>query len=404
MQPHIRMGKSVYLFVTIALALLASIGTLLGLLIGAAKGAANLPQGFTDSPPVVSGLSNPTDMEFAPDGKLFVLEQAGRVRFVRSDGTLGTFLNISTKVDATGERGLLGIAFDPAFATNRYVYLHYTRKATSTVPVHNRVVRVRANATNTAIVSGSEKLVFRLNNLSSATNHNGGDIHFSPANKLLYIATGDNAQPSNAQSLNNLKGKILRINKNGTIPTSNPFYTAANNTQGLQASGNNRAIFALGFRNPFKFTFNKIGSLLFVNDVGANAWEEINEVSGGGNYGWPLYEGQENDPKYANPVYAYGHDGDVATTGCAITGGAFYDPQVKMFPPEYHDQYFFADFCSGWIRHFRGTDFTVSYPFASDLGRAVDIQAKDSTGELYYLVRGAPGTVNKISYSVTTPP
>jgi glucose/arabinose dehydrogenase len=386
MQPHIRMGKSVYLFVTIALALLASIGTLLSLLIGAAKGAANLPQGFTDSPPVVSGLSNPTDMEFAPDGKLFVLEQAGRVRFVRSDGTLGTFLNISTKVDATGERGLLGIAFDPAFATNRYVYLHYTRKATSTVPVHNRVVRVRANATNTAIVSGSEKLVFRLNNLSSATNHNGGDIHFSPANKLLYIATGDNAQPSNAQSLNNLKGKILRINKNGTIPTSNPFYTAANNTQGL------------------KFTFNKIGSLLFVNDVGANAWEEINEVSGGGNYGWPLYEGQENDPKYANPVYAYGHDGDVATTGCAITGGAFYDPQVKMFPPEYHDQYFFADFCSGWIRHFRGTDFTVSYPFASDLGRAVDIQAKDSTGELYYLVRGAPGTVNKISYSVTTPP
>ena len=400
MQPHIRMGKSVYLFVTIALTLLASIGTLLGLLIGAAKGAANLPQGFTDLP-VVSGFSNPTDMEFAPDGKLFVLEQAGRVRFVRSDGTLGTFLNISTKVDATGERGLLGIAFDPAFATNRYVYLHYTRKATSTVPVHNRVVRVTANATNTAIVSGSEKLVFRLNNLSSATNHNGGDIHFHPVNKLLYIATGDNAQPSNAQSLNNLKGKVLRINKNGTIPTSNPFYSAANNTQGLQASGKNRAIFALGFRNPFKFTFNKIGSLLVVNDVGENAWEEINEVSGGDNYGWPLYEGQENDPQYANPLYAYGHDGDVAPTGCAITGGAFYEPQVKMFPPEYHDQYFFADFCSGWIRHFRGIDFTVSYPFASDLGRVVDIQAKDSTGELYYLVRGAPGSVRKISY---TPP
>ena len=317
MQPHIRMGKSVHLFVTIALALLASIGTLLGLLIGAAKGAANLPQGFTDSQ-VVSGLTNPTDMEFAPDGRLFVLEQAGRVRFVRSDGTLGTFLNISTKVDATGERGLLGIAFDPAFATNRYVYLHYTRKATSTVPVHNRVVRVTANATNTAIVSGSEKLVFKLNNLSSATNHNGGDIHFHPVNKLLYIATGDNAQSSNAQSLNNLKGKILRINKNGTIPTSNPFYTAANNTQGLQASGKNRAIFALGFRNPFKFTFNKAGSLLFVNDVGQDAWEEINEVYAGNNYGWPLYEGQENDPKYSNPNYAYGHDGDPAVTGCAI--------------------------------------------------------------------------------------
>ena len=402
MQPHIRVGKSVHLFVTIALALLASIGTLLGLLTGAAKGAASVPQGFTDSQ-VVSGLTNPTDMEFAPDGRLFVAEQAGRLRFVRSNGTLGTFLNISTKVDATGERGLLGIAFDPAFATNRYVYLHYTRKATSTVPVHNRVVRVTANATNTAIVSGSEKLVFRLNNLSSATNHNGGDIHFHPINKLLYIATGENAQSSDAQSLNNLKGKILRINKNGTIPTSNPFYTAANNTQGLQASGKNRAIFALGFRNPFKFTFNKAGSLLFVNDVGQNAWEEINEVYAGNNYGWPLYEGQENDPKYSNPNYAYGHDGGpaVTVTGCAITGGAFYDPQNRTFPPEYHDQYFFADFCNGWIRHYDGSDLTVSYPFASGLGRVVDLQTKDSTGDLHYLVRGTPGAVRKISY---TPP
>ena len=327
MQPHISMGKSVHLFVTIALALLASIGTLLGLPTGAAKGAASVLPGFTDSQ-VVSGLTNPTDMEFAPGGRLFVAEQAGRLRFVRSDGTLGTFLNISTKVDATGERGLLGIAFDPAFATNRYVYLHYTRKATTTVPIHNRVVRVTANATNTAIVSGSEKLVFKLNNLSDATNHNGGDIHFHPINNLLYIATGDNAQSSNAQSLNNLKGKILRINKNGTIPTSNPFYTSANNTQGLEASGNNRAIFALGFRNPY-------------------------------NYGWPLYEGQENDPMYSNPNYAYGHDGDPAVTGCAITGGAFYDPQNRTFPPEYHDQYFFADFCYGWIRHDGGLDLTV---------------------------------------------
>jgi glucose/arabinose dehydrogenase len=169
------------------------------------EGEAAVPTGFTQVQ-VASGLTNPTEMEFAPDRKLFVLEQAGQVRFVRSDGTLGTFLNISTKVDATGERGLLGIAFDPNFATNRYVYLHYTRKATSTAPVHNRVVRVSANAGNSAAISGSEKLVFRLNNLQ-AGNHNGGDIHFGPDGKL-YIATGENAVPSNAQSLNNLKGEI----------------------------------------------------------------------------------------------------------------------------------------------------------------------------------------------------
>jgi glucose/arabinose dehydrogenase len=398
MQPHIRMGKSVHLFVTIALALLASIGTLLGLLIGPAKGAANLLPGFTDSQ-VVSGLTNPTDMEFAPDGRLFVLEQAGRVRFVRSDGTLGTFLNISTKVDATGERGLLGIAFDPAFATNRYVYLHYTRKATSTVPVHNRVVRVTANAGNSAAVSGSEKLVFRLNNLQ-AGNHNGGDIHFGPDGKL-YIATGENAVPNNAQSLNNLKGKILRINKSGAIPTDNPFYN--------QATGNNRAIWALGLRNPFKFEFKPNTSLMYINDVGQNVWEEIDQGQAGTNYGWPLCEGSHDyegtpgsggctAPPPTGPIYEYAHDGLTDPTGCSITGGAFYLPaKQQQFPTPYAGDYFFADFCGGWIRSLDSPG-GASQPFADGLGRVVDVEVKD-TGELYYLVRGAPGTIGKISYS-----
>ena len=127
------MGKSVDLFATIALALLASVGTLLVLPVGPAQGAANLPPGFTDSQ-VVSGLTNPTDMEFAPDGRLFVAEDAGRLRIAKPDGTLATFLNISTKVDSKGERGLLALTFDPDFSTNHYVYLHYTRKATATTP------------------------------------------------------------------------------------------------------------------------------------------------------------------------------------------------------------------------------------------------------------------------------
>src|ERR671921_2951916 len=115
------MGKSVHLCATIALALLASIGTLLVLPIGPAQGAANLPTGFTDSsPPFVSGLTNPTDMELAPDGRLFVAEQAGRVRIAKPDGTLTTFLNISTKVDSSRERGLQSLTFDPNFSTNHY--------------------------------------------------------------------------------------------------------------------------------------------------------------------------------------------------------------------------------------------------------------------------------------------
>src|SRR5215218_6249 len=251
------MAKSVNQFATIMLALLACVATLVGLSIGTAQGAANLPTGFTDSsPPFVSGLTNPTDMEFAPDGRLFITEDAGRVRIAKPDGTLSTFLNISTKVDSKGERGLLALTFDPGFSTNHYVYLHYTRKATSTTPPHNRVVRVTASGNNA--VAGSEKLIFRLGN-QSATNQfpqfMGGALDFGTDSKL-YVATGDNDTPGKAQKLNNLFGKMLRIDKSGTIPTDNPFYTTT--------SGQNRAIWALGSRNPFKFAIQPGTGTMFI--------------------------------------------------------------------------------------------------------------------------------------------
>ena len=254
------MGKSVHLFATIALALLASVGTLLVLPIGPAQGAATLPSGFTDSQ-VVSGLTNPTDMEFAPDGRLFVTEDAGRLRIAKPDGTLSTFLNISTKVDSKGERGLLALTFDPGFSTNGYIYLHYTRKATSTTPPHNRIVRVTASGDR--VVSGSEKLIFRLDNQNAAEQSPqfmGGAIDFGTDGKL-YVATGDNETPNKAQRLTNLFGKMLRINKGGTIPTNNPFYATA--------SGKNRAIWALGLRNPFKFAVQPGTGTIFINDVGS---------------------------------------------------------------------------------------------------------------------------------------
>jgi len=188
---------------------------------GSAHGASFPPDSrFTDSP-FASGLTNPTDMEFAPDGRLFVAEQAGRVRIAKPDGTLTTFLNISTKVDSSGERGLQALTFDPNFSTNHYLYLQYTRKATSTTPVHNRIVRVTASGDK--VVSGSEKLIFKLGN-QTTDHHMGGAIDFSTDGKL-YISTGDNETPNKAQQLTNLFGKMLRINKDGTIPTDNPFYS-----------------------------------------------------------------------------------------------------------------------------------------------------------------------------------
>ena len=370
-------------------ALLASVGALLTLPIGAAQGAVELPPGFTDSsPPVVSGLTDPMDMEFAPDGRLFVAEQAGRVRIAKPDGTLATFLNISTKVDSTGPRGLQALTFDPSFSSNRYVYLHYTRKATSTTPVHNRIVRVTANANGTKMVSGSEKLILRLNN-QSADQHHGGAIDFGPTDGKLYIVTGDNQTPPKAQQLNNLFGKMLRINKDGTIPTTNPFYTTA--------SGNNRAIWALGLRNPFKFAFQPSTDTIFINDPGEDSWEEINEGAAGANYGWPVHEGVAKDPPYVDPIFHYGPE--PSPTGCAmaITGGAFYNPTPLQFPKEYEGDYFFADYCHDWIRKLDASTREVS-DFASGIDKPIDLEVSEK-GELYYLSRGSTGLVGKISYA-----
>ncbi len=374
------MQRIVLVLSSMAVALLASVGALLVLPIGPAQGAATLPSGFTDSQ-VVSGLTNPTDMEFAPDGRLFVTEDAGKVRIVKPDGTLATFLDISAKVDTKAERGLLALTFDPSFSTNRYVYLHYTKKATSTTPAHNRVVRVTANGNK--VVAGSEKLIFRLGNQIS-DHHMGGAIDFGKDGKL-YVSTGDNETPANAQQPTNLFGKMLRINNSGTIPTSNPFYATT--------SGNNRAIWALGLRNPFKFAVQPATGTIFVNDVGENTWEEINQLKKGANYGWPVHEGVANDPPYEDPIFAlaYGQDG-----ACSITGGAFYNPTPLQFPTEYEGDYFFADFCGGWIKKFEPSTGQAS-GFATGIERPIDLEVSKA-GELYYLSRGTTGTVGKIGY------
>ena len=195
---------------------------------------------------------------------------------------------------------------------------------------------------------------------------------------------GENANPSNAQSLSNRLGKILRINSDGTIPLDNPasFPGITGST-----SGANRAIWAVGLRNPFTFAFQPGTTRLLINDVGQSTWEEINDGVAGSNYGWPAEEGPASppNPNFRDPIFYYGH-GSSSTTGCAIVGGAFYNPPVLQFPSSFVGKYFFADLCSGWIRVLDPSNNTAS-DFASGISSPVDLHVGPD-GALYYLTHG----------------
>ena len=203
--------------------------------------AASVPSGFIDNV-VAAGLNAPTAMALAPDGRIFVAEQGGAVRVIKAGVLLPTPF-VTLNVDSAGERGVIGVAFDPQFDTNGFVYIHYTVPG-GAGPSHNRVGRFTASGD--VAVPGSLFVLVDLDDLSGATNHNGGAIHFGPDGKL-YIGVGENANGANSQTLSNRKGKVLRLNKDGSIPSDNPFAATA--------TGVNRAIWALGLRNPFTFAF-----------------------------------------------------------------------------------------------------------------------------------------------------
>jgi glucose/arabinose dehydrogenase len=352
--------------------------------------AATLPAGFTETS--ITGLNAPSAMEIAPDGRIFVAQQTGALRVIKNGALLPTPF-VSLNVDHSGERGLLGVAFDPNFATNNFVYVYYTVPGS---PAHNRLSRFTA-AGDTA-QPGSEVVILELENLTTATNHNGGAIHFGPDGKL-YMGVGENANGANAQSLSNRLGKILRKNADGTAPGDNPFVGST--------TGPNQAIWALGLRNPFTFAFQPVTGRMFINDVGAATWEEVNDGIAGSNYGWPSTEGPTTAPGIRGPIFAYGH-GSSLSTGCAIAGGAFYNPATASFPSSYVGKYFFADLCSGWVRMLDPANISsVTNPaaapvFISGLSSPVDLKVT-SAGSLLVLTRGN-GAVTEVKYQPQTGP
>lgn len=343
-----------------------------------------LPEGFAEEV-LVTSLTRPTALQLVPDGRMFIAEQDGAVKVIQGDMVLAEpFIVLPT--DGRGERGVLGITIDPDFETNQYVYVYYT-VIPNEGPTFNRISRFTADGNKA--VPGSEFILVELDPNIYGEIHNGGAIHFGPDGKL-YVATGDNGLSSNAQSLTTTHGKILRYNSDGTIPDDNP--TSFAGVQGT-TEGEYRAIWAIGLRNPFTFSFQPGTGRMFINDVGQERWEEVNEGFAGLNYGWPRTEGYFNQsafPDFTQPIYAYAHAplGPDLWEFKAISGSAFYNPATVAFPTEYLGGYFFGDFVDGNISFFDLNNNEVT-EFASTLTGygLVDIDITPQ-GDLIYLTRG----------------
>jgi glucose/arabinose dehydrogenase len=344
---------------------------------------ATLLSGFSEST-FASGLAQPTSMQFAPDGRLFVTEKTGTLRVVQNGQLLATpFLTVS--VNTFSERGLESVVFDPNFASNRFLYVYYTTNASTPF---NRLSRFTADPANPDVAQAGSELVLLDNIPSTNGNHNGGFLHFG-TDGMLYLGVGESGVRANAQDLSTLAGKVLRLNVSDPahlIPADNPF---------VNTSGARPEIWAYGFRNPFTGNVDPATGRIFVNDVGENTFEEVDELFKGGNYGWPTAEGFSSNPAFVNPVTVYNHNGASA----AITGGAF--SRGTIFPASFQGGYFFSDYLQKIIRYLpAGASQAVD--FATNADSPVDLEVGPD-GRLYYLSI-ATGTVSRIDAQPTNLP
>ncbi|WP_447635676.1 PQQ-dependent sugar dehydrogenase [Flavobacterium microcysteis] len=341
--------------------------------------------------PFATGFNNPIEIAHAGDSRLFVVEQSGVIKILNSNGTTNAtpFLNITSIISCCGERGLLGLAFHPNYATNGFFYVNYTNTAGNTVIARYSV------SSNPDVANTTGTILMTVNQPFS--NHNGGTIKFGP-DGYLYIGMGDGGSggdPGNrAQNINELLGKMLRIDVNSGspygIPPTNPYAGA---TAGADE------IWAIGLRNPWKFSFNRLNGDLWIADVGQDQIEEINKVSSttaGLNYGWRCYEGNAayNTTGCAAmstmtfPVAQYTH---ASTGGCSITGGYVYTGSTY---PAMQNKYFFADYCVNRIGMV-DTSGTITYSANFSGSNLFTSFGENSSGELF-----VTGTSQDVIYRV----
>jgi glucose/arabinose dehydrogenase len=336
---------------------------------------------------VKTGLDSPLYLTNAGDSRLFVVEKGGDIEIIHNNLSVTTFLDISSKISTSGERGLLGLAFHPSYASNRKFYVVYTRASDGDIVIAE--YERSASDADDALES-SERILLTIEH-SSATNHNGGWAGFK--NNLLYIAIGDGGNtPEKAPKIENRLGKILRINpldpdgagpKRYTSPSTNPYFGRS----GLDE------IFARGLRNPWRCSFDSLTGALWCNDVGQSQWEEINRVqnANGLNFGWPVLEGfhKNGDPNPCTsncrtlPIAEYSHTSNQAQGApCSSTTGGYVS---RRSGATLEGKYTFADYCSGkiWV-------ISATHPAGTALGSPViDTNYSiasfgvDSTGRIY---------------------
>ena len=340
-----------------------------------------------------TGFDSPVEITNAGDSRLFVVQKGGLIRILNSNGSINTtpFLNLSTLISSDGERGLLGLAFHPNYAANGYFFVNYTNTSGNTV-----IARYSVNSGNPDIANITGTILMTIS--QPYTNHNGGSIKFG-ADGYLYIGMGDGGSggdPGNrAQNINENLGKMLRIDVNSTI---SPFYTSPATNPYVGVAGNDE-IWAIGLRNPWKFSFNRLNGDLWIADVGQGAIEEINKIvnplpNTGINFGWRCYEGNSTyntsgcapSSTMTFPFAQYARSGGA----CSVTGGYFYTGSTY---PNFQNKYFFTDYCDDKIRMVNSAGvITTTTSFS---GNNFVTFGEDMNGELY-IAGISSGTIYKI--------
>jgi glucose/arabinose dehydrogenase len=354
-------------------------------------------------------------MQWADDGAMFIWHKAGLVRIYRNGALLSTpFLDFRGKVNVYDDRGMLGLALDPNFSENGYVYLAYVFEPgpdpNDPGPRISRLTRVTANPSNHDVVLPGSEVILLDAIPADGGGHTAGTLRFGP-DGTLFLANGDGttaafANPTSfgAQDVNSLRGKILRINPDGSAPAppqvTNPFYDGTNSIRSK--------VFAMGLRNAFRFDFHPLLGDVYACDVGWNAFEEVDRVLPGRNYGWPCYEGNAPVPEFQSffptfcglleeemeaPLYTYGR-----ADGSAVVGGAFYTGGV--YPEAFANNFFFSDYTGGWMRRLvLNPDGSVAQNriFATDIG--VPVSTEVGPDGLLYYADYVTGAIRRIRYN-----